>query len=439
MLKLLAGRFKKFVIVLFVLNALNTQNVYADTFTVDSLVSADDVTMSWLNGFKNTVIDALNSFPGENIEASSITTAAFDNNANPEYRWGESFNEFVYTGLLAPTAAGLSTTTTAGIAYIKEDSTSKMIRVVKDATANTYTASKDTYVDLSTTGTYTYSEVALGAATPAVAANSIRLFKVVTDATDVTTVTDLRVTGVQLSTSEDYQLKGMELNWGNGDIISTDAGVVYVGTTRVKETTFTNLNLGTAADYITGISERGANKFIYVYIDSTGSVKLDDSAPDYADTDGNTTGILRYFKNGTDYWRCLGAVLTDASQYVIRFYNIGNEMFYDDSANTAAALRVLNAGASVTFADVDCSGAVPSIASGISFNAQGAGADSIIITLRNNGSAATSGINQISLGTNNDYGVIPITPCDNSRIVEYKVNAGNTTLWLRSYKIKIRD
>lgn len=56
-------------------------------------------------------------------------------------------------------------------------------------TARTYTASKDTYVDLldnlDGTGTLVYTEVANGAAAPALAANSIRLAKVVTGATTI--------------------------------------------------------------------------------------------------------------------------------------------------------------------------------------------------------------------------------------------------------------
>lgn len=59
---------------------------------------------------------------------------------------------------------------------------------VSAVTARLFTASKDTYVDiLSTAGVFSlvYTEVANGAAAPALAANSIRLAKVVTDATDI--------------------------------------------------------------------------------------------------------------------------------------------------------------------------------------------------------------------------------------------------------------
>lgn len=92
------------------------------------------------------------------------------------------FADFVVSGLLSPTSANLTSTLSAGVAYVIGR------RVVVAAAANTYTASQDTYVDLSNTGVLTYVAVALGAAAPAVTANSLRLQKVVTDATAVTSV-----------------------------------------------------------------------------------------------------------------------------------------------------------------------------------------------------------------------------------------------------------
>ena len=135
---------RNILLIAIILNILNIQNLYASSpVTVDSLVSADDVTIEWLNGFKNTVVDAINSFPGDNIQAGSISVTAMDDNANITTRWDESFNNYVYTGLIPPTATGLATTTTAGTAYIDG------YRVAKAATAHTYTASKDTYIALS--------------------------------------------------------------------------------------------------------------------------------------------------------------------------------------------------------------------------------------------------------------------------------------------------
>lgn len=62
-----------------------------------------------------------------------------------------------------------------------------------------YTASKDTYWDLSRAGTWTGVVVNNGAGAPALTANSVRCFKVVTDGTGRTAVTDLRNTSLRLS------------------------------------------------------------------------------------------------------------------------------------------------------------------------------------------------------------------------------------------------
>lgn len=92
----------------------------------------------------------------------------------------------IISGGVPPTSATLAATTTAVVGYIGGR------RVSVAATAKTYTASRDTYIDLAGTGAYTYVEVINGAAAPALTAGCVRLAKVVTDATAVVGVTDLR-------------------------------------------------------------------------------------------------------------------------------------------------------------------------------------------------------------------------------------------------------
>ena len=102
------------------------------------------------------------------------------------------FSDFVVSGLLGTDpGASLAMTIPGGTAYVMGR---RIVKSSADADlTKTYTASKDTYVDISNAGAITYSEVANGAAAPAVAVNSIRTQKVVTDATEITGVTDLRV------------------------------------------------------------------------------------------------------------------------------------------------------------------------------------------------------------------------------------------------------
>lgn len=69
-----------------------------------------------------------------------------------------------------------------------------------DSLAYVYSASKDTYWDLSRAGTWTAVVVNNGAGAPALTANSVRCFKVVTNATDRTSVTDSRLTYPRIDT-----------------------------------------------------------------------------------------------------------------------------------------------------------------------------------------------------------------------------------------------
>ena len=87
----------------------------------------------------------------------------------------------IVNGLLPVTSASLQTTISTGAAFVGG------VHVSVSVTQHTFTASKDTYIDLSVTG-YTYVEVENNAAVPALTASGIRVAKVVTSTTAVTTV-----------------------------------------------------------------------------------------------------------------------------------------------------------------------------------------------------------------------------------------------------------
>ena len=90
------------------------------------------------------------------------------------------------SGLIVPTSATLSATITAGIVYINQ------AKVDVSADAKTYTATKDTYVDVGDDGVITYTEAVIDATAPALAADAVRLAKVITDGTTVASVVDMR-------------------------------------------------------------------------------------------------------------------------------------------------------------------------------------------------------------------------------------------------------
>lgn len=87
----------------------------------------------------------------------------------------ELISNFIASGGIIAISAGLIGTFSDIIYYISGK------RYKKTTVANkTYTASKDTYVDINAAGTITYSEVANVAASPALAAGNVRIGKVVT-------------------------------------------------------------------------------------------------------------------------------------------------------------------------------------------------------------------------------------------------------------------
>lgn len=117
-----------------------------------------------------------------NLADGGVTNAKLEASIRPETRTDETTADFVSFGLAIGVSATLYQTTIAGTAYINGK------RIVVASTGNSYAASKDTYVDLDVNGLYTYNAVANGAASPTLAANSLRLAKVITSGTAITSV-----------------------------------------------------------------------------------------------------------------------------------------------------------------------------------------------------------------------------------------------------------
>ncbi len=424
---------KKLVLVLCFL--LMAGNVYAKAITIDTYVSADDITLESLNSNFNTLVNNLNSIPGDNLIASSVSADALSQNANPEKRWADTFANFVVTGLLAPTDASLTSTTTAGRALIANTTNVEMKYVQKDATQKTYTAGTHTYVDLNAAGTYTYSEVSQGASEPAVTSNSIRLFKVSADSTSgVGEVTDLRVIGASLGANEDFYIAGMEMTAVSPDnMVTIDTGVVYHGSRRLEKTAQTGLRLGAASDWWDGTADTLSAAFAYVGVDSSGSIKFLGAAPNKADTDENTDGILRYWDDGSKLWRVLGATYVNTSN-LIAFpqYQVGNYVQYDTHINvtdpTKSETVILDEGTSTSFADVTATflPAFTSIYPDL-FNFSDVNNNVFEIYVRRNGSLAGGRLIHFSTSISTDDNRINTFTImvDSSRIFEYKIVNGN--------------
>jgi len=364
--------------------------IYAvEPISTDAYLSPDDVTINRLESNRATLTDAINNFNGGWILKNTISPDSLKDNANTVIFRDEAFNDWVFTGLLPQTASGLTSNITAGTGYINGE------RVIKDAIPKTYGTSKWTFVDISDKGTYTLTPVAIDDAEPAVAANSIRLARVVTDGSNITAVRDDRVTSISLATGEDFYIRGFEITMDSAyDTVTVDSGFLRHGTIAVSKTAETGIILDTAADWHDGVQDSyaGGAGWAYIGVDNLGSIKWLGNAPDKSDTSGNTDGRFRYWRNATidKYWRVIFGVYVNTSD------NINDDLIQQGDKVTwnkpvsITTTKSLNAWSSA----VSCSAGMPAISKvatfGCSVDSDGSGSEAGIF-IRPNGSSMQIG------------------------------------------------
>ncbi len=164
---------------------------------------------------------------GVEYESDGSNLRTIDDSAD-KVTSSDILTDFVVSGLLGTDpGASLTMTIPSGIAYVMGR------RVVKLAGSSdlmrTYTINKDTYVDISHIGAITYTEVANGAGAPSVAANSLRLEKVITSGTEITSVVDLRIQTAALTDTTGIVKMYAGVNAPNGYLICD--GTAYSRTT----------------------------------------------------------------------------------------------------------------------------------------------------------------------------------------------------------------
>jgi hypothetical protein len=104
----------------------------------------------------------------------------------------------------------------------------------------------------------------------------------------------------------DNRRDGLFCTRTDADNISVSAGIVYVGASRVSKTAATALAIGTAANWIGGVSLRAVTTAAYIYVNAAGDIKLHTALPDETDVAGNSAGTLRYRDFSGTYYRCIG-------------------------------------------------------------------------------------------------------------------------------------
>lgn len=285
--------------------------------------------------------------------------------------------DHVVSGFLAsvPSPASLTMTLTPGVAYVGGN------RIAASPGFFAFAASSDTYVDQGPTGTRAYTPVANGAAAPALAANSLRLAKVVTNATQITSVVDLRVlkptvkahdhveadlplavrtvkdegavvaarrvvnfVGSGVTVSDDGAGEQTQVSIPGGGSGSTPAGHIQdLGYEWVSNTQYrvlpgqalVNGVLVTVSSNITRTPPATANTLFYVYLYSSGgsgAVEESTTAPAW-------DAALQYWKKGGGApdatRRCIGFVQTSSTvlrRFDVKVLGRQRDFYYTDGA-----------------------------------------------------------------------------------------------------------
>jgi len=193
------SKFKYLFLALF----LVSPNLYADVVSLTSnYVAGQSDVVSKLNSDRIGLTNSVNNIEGATasstvqsygqVKGDTISEENMADDANPRIRTndGASCADLVVSGLLpTTTTATLTGSIPAGVAYPDGYYVEKTT-----ATPKVFTASKDTYLYIQTNGTFYYDEQANGASDPGARTNAARLAKIVTDGTEITSVTDQRTT-----------------------------------------------------------------------------------------------------------------------------------------------------------------------------------------------------------------------------------------------------
>ena len=167
---------------------INNATVANPTLTVDTVseyTTANGVTVDSLN-IKDGKLNTNDSVVTANITDGAVTNAKMATDVKPYTLFNETTFDFVASGCVWSGDSYGSTraaSMTAGVVYINGQRVA-----VSAVTARSFTASRDTYIDVGTDGVVDYSESTNNAASQALAANHVRLGIIVTGASSIANV-----------------------------------------------------------------------------------------------------------------------------------------------------------------------------------------------------------------------------------------------------------
>lgn len=200
----------------------------------------------------NGNIDSTNisSVSGAKLQAGTVPASSLDTNANVETRMSEALGNFVASGCVWSTISGLNATMASGVIYIS----GKRV-VVASVSSRTFTASRDTYVSVDVNGTVSYSEVTNGASAPSLPANSLWSAKLVSGASSITSITDMRTLSPGVAT----------MNGGNYSTSEIDTGYTWIDGKKIYKKTinFGSLPNNTSKNVAHGIV--GIDNVVRIY------------------------------------------------------------------------------------------------------------------------------------------------------------------------------
>lgn len=161
-----------------------------------------------------------------NENFTDLSTGAGDQDVNKlSLLRQETEVDFVVTGLSWSLVSGLNGAMTAGVAYVS-NGTSRTRIAISAILSRAFTASKDTYIDIDSSGTLYYTEVANGATSGmTLASNRMRIAKVVTNGSTITGVTQVSTdplgqiiynqSPIRVLRDEGWQTVTFQSGWGN--------------------------------------------------------------------------------------------------------------------------------------------------------------------------------------------------------------------------------